>query len=403
MSKKPKLPSGREYQLPTELDLLWEGLEDIGVGPPYMGIVRKADMQVELAGPKNDYIGFLQTEIIYDPDDVVDGKVTLIGPDAGELPPGTSLPGGLYFKVYGKDLTMDHSEYLFRSIIVSLPASEGCWAQGPPFNPWMRLSIQAVQKQHSFVKVAQIARAHILTTIPMAEKVEGIVIIGVPEVGGQELVKAFSDDLKERQDIIDARLAEIGDEDVDTFYGCTLCQTFAPNHVCTIPPGDVAYCGIMSYYGAKVTAEIDPTGYCFPVPRGEVLDAKAGHFSGVDQTVYEKSHGATKRVHLYSAIKFSVTNCGCFEAAVFYIPEADGMGITHRRFFGDTPIGIPFPSLPGQSAEGCRFMEQRAYPSARWEPVSSFRGMGVGTGLYGCQWTSRKNLLTSFPRRSTIR
>ncbi|MDY7038993.1 MAG: hypothetical protein SV375_22925, partial [Thermodesulfobacteriota bacterium] len=334
MSEKVKIPEGRVWQLPTDLTQLWEGLEGIGVGPPFMGIIRKSDMHLELAGPKNDYVGFLQTEIIYDPDEVIDGQVTLVGPEASELEPGTSLPGGFYFKVYGRDMSMDHSEYLFRSIIVIMPGQEGFFAQGPPFNPWLRMSSKAVlNKKHSLVKVAQIARAYILTTIPMAEKVESLIIVGTPEVGGAGLVEAFAAELKVRQDVIDARLSDIGDEDVDIFYGCTLCQTFAPNHVCAIPPGDVAYCGIMSYYGAKVTSEIDSTGYCFPIPRGEILDPLAGHFSGVNKKVYEKSHGAIKRVHLYSAIKYSVTNCGCFEAAVFYIPEVDGLGITHRRFF----------------------------------------------------------------------
>ena len=351
MREKVKLPAGRVWQLPTELDRLWEGLEDIGVGPSHMGVIRKTEMHVELAGPKSDYTGFLHTEIMYDPEEVVDGRVTLIGPEANEIPRGMSLPGGFYFKVYGKDLRMDESEFLYRSIIVSLPGQEGFWAQGPPFSPWMRMSTKVIHK-HSFIKVSQIARAYILTTIPMVERVEALVIVGVPEVGGGDLVKRFVKELKERQDIIDAKLAEIGDEDVDTFYGCTLCQTFAPNHVCTISPGDVAYCGIMSFNGAKVTAEIEPEGYCFPVPRGEILDRLAGHFSGVDEKIHEKSRGATKRVHLYSAIKYSATNCGCFEAVVFYIPDADGLGITHRRFFGNTPIGVPFSQIAGSISGG---------------------------------------------------
>jgi hypothetical protein len=124
MGEKIKLPPGRVWQLPTELDRLWEGVEDIGVGPPYMGIIRKSEMHVELSGPKTDYTGFLQTEIIYNSDEVVDGKVTVIGPEASELPQGISLPGGIYFKVYGRDLRMDHSEYLFRSIIDKMMTSQ---------------------------------------------------------------------------------------------------------------------------------------------------------------------------------------------------------------------------------------------------------------------------------------
>ena len=351
MAERVKLPEGRVYQLPTELDRVWEGLEEIGEGPQYMGTIKKSDMHLELSGPRTDYTGFLQTEIISNPDEVVDGKVTLIGPEANELPEGTSLPGGLYFKVYGKDLSIDHSEYIFRSLIVSGPGQEGFWCQGPAFDPWMRMSKKVLYK-HSLVKVVQVVRAYILTTIPMVEKVEALIIVGTPEVGGAELVKQFSHELRERQEVIDQRLAGVEDEDVDTFYGCTLCQTFAPNHVCVLAPGMVAYCGIMSFYGAKVTAEIDPTGYCFAVPRGQIVDPLMGRYSGVDEKVCEKSHGAIKRVNLYSAIKYSVTNCGCFEAAVFYISQLNGLGIVHRRFFGNTPIGIPFSKLAGSISGG---------------------------------------------------
>jgi CO dehydrogenase/acetyl-CoA synthase beta subunit len=32
----------------------------------------------------------------------------------------------------------------------------------------------------------------------------------------------------------DARLAGMVDENVEEFYSCTLCQSFAPTHVCVI-------------------------------------------------------------------------------------------------------------------------------------------------------------------------
>ena len=35
----------------------------------------------------------------------------------------------------------------------------------------------------------------------------------------------------------DSRIRGMRDTDVNTYYSCTLCQTFAPNHVCVITPG----------------------------------------------------------------------------------------------------------------------------------------------------------------------
>ena len=36
----------------------------------------------------------------------------------------------------------------------------------------------------------------------------------------------------------DARIEGMTDETTDIFYSCTLCQSFAPNHVCVDQPGE---------------------------------------------------------------------------------------------------------------------------------------------------------------------
>ena len=38
----------------------------------------------------------------------------------------------------------------------------------------------------------------------------------------------------------DIRLADMTDESVDTFYSCTICQSYAPDHVCVITPQRLA-------------------------------------------------------------------------------------------------------------------------------------------------------------------
>jgi acetyl-CoA decarbonylase/synthase complex subunit beta len=53
-----------------------------------------------------------------------------------------------------------------------------------------------------------------------------------------------------------------------------------------------------------------------------------------------------------SCIVYPATNCGCFEAGAFYIPEVDGIGIVHRRYTGDTPLGVPFSTLAGFMSGG---------------------------------------------------
>ena len=75
------------------------------------------------------------------------------------------------------------------------------------------------------------------------------------------------------------------DNDVGTFYSCTLCQTFAPNHVCIITPERPALCGAISWLDGKIAYEISPSGANQPVDKGSVLDKETGEFEGVNKFV----------------------------------------------------------------------------------------------------------------------
>jgi len=344
-------PQARVFQLPTGLERLYEGLEDIGMGPRFMSVIRKGEWHLEIGGPRNDFISFLFLEMTSRPGEVVDGKVELIGPDISETPPETSLPGGLYFRVFGKDLNEDYYEYLVRMMILALTETEGLWCQGPELSLWLRVS-KKMAPRLSFVKIAQAVRAFLMVSIPMVEAVEARIVVGAPEAGGKDLVAEIREEIRAKKQALEARFLTIGDEDVDYFYGCVLCKNFAPNHVCIITPSTIPYCGIVSYYGAKAAYSIDPQGYIFEIPKGETLDPILGHYSGVDEAVFRRSAGTVKRVYLNSAIKYTTTNCGCFEAAAFYIPEVDGIGIVHRRYFGDVPIGLPFSKIAGMISGG---------------------------------------------------
>ena len=348
-----KLPQGRVFQLPVDIERLWEGVEDIGIGPRYISMPRKGTWHLELGGPRNDYASFFYVEVISNPDSVADGRVELIGPEMDELPVESSFPFGFYFKVYGPELTDEHTEYLQRLTQGSVH-QEGWGGFGFRSSMWLRVSKAAVQKQ-SFRKFAQTVRANVMNCCPLVEKMEIKLIIATPEVGDKELIQnLLSEHINPRWDALDAKYKDISDDDVDTFYGCTACQSFAPNHVCIITPNHTPYCGILSYSGAKVECEIDPTGYAFAIPRGKTIDPVMGQYSGVNDTVHLRSHNTVSTVNVYSSIKYPTTNCGCFEAIAFYIPEVDGIGIINRRYTGDSPLGLPFSKMASMVAGGAQ-------------------------------------------------
>src|SRR5208282_3014864 len=150
----------------------------------------------------------------------------------------------------------------------------------------------------------------------------------------------------------DARARGLTDNDVDVFYGCALCQSFAPSHVCVITPQRYSNCGAISWFDGKASASIDSKGPVFAIPRGQMLNAEKGEFSGVNETAKKRSMGEVNQVWLYTAFDHPHTSCGCFEAVTFYIPEVDGLAVVNRSFKGATVNGLPFSTIADSAAGG---------------------------------------------------
>ena len=211
---------------------------------------------------------------------------------------------------------------------------------------WIRINKDSFNKGLRLKHIGYVIQRLFKAEFPFIEKCDVILITDAEKVK-EELEKA-REIYKKR----DEKTKSIRDEDVDVFYGCIMCQSFAPTHVCIITPDRPALCGGINYLDARAASKIDPNGPIFEVPKGELIDEKLGVYSGVNEVVKEKSQGAIEEVSLHSALVNPCTSCGCFEAVVFYIPEVDGFGVVHRRFKGETPVGLPFSSLAGQCSGG---------------------------------------------------
>jgi len=301
------LPKGRVFQLDTDLDHLYTGLEDVGIGPRYAGEIRKGQWYAELGGPKHQYKSYQTMEIMKDPKDVVDGRVEIIGPELSEIAPETSLPFCLHVRVWGRELPEDLSEFVERGTFLALLFMEGWGIVGARDMAWVRVS-KDVAPRMSFLKMAQAIRASTISLCPIVEKVEVKWVIATAEVGGRELITRMLEETKPRWEALDARTKGLSDEEVDTFYGCTICKMIAPNHSCIITPSLVPYCGVMSYFAAKAMYAVDPYGYVFEVPRGDTVDSISGRYTGVDQAVWERSERRHNIFHLHSVIKYPTTN-----------------------------------------------------------------------------------------------
>ncbi|MDF2956578.1 MAG: CO dehydrogenase/acetyl-CoA synthase beta subunit [Candidatus Alkanophagales archaeon MCA70_species_1] len=381
------LPKGRVYQAPTDLDHLFDGVK-YEISPKWGGErIRKGEYALELGGPRFNYTSVWFIEIVHDPDRIQDGRIELIGPDIPEIPDGTSLPFMFWIRYYGKELDDLHLDLLTRWTYMALEFGEGWMLLNTRDTIWLRLRKTAKHK-HDFFHLAQAMIANTKIMFPYVEKGDAKLIIGVEELGGLEKLREIINNVCipywER---MDAMASEFSDEDVDTFYGCAVCQTFAPNHVCVVAPDRPPYCGIITWIGAKVMYELDPYGYTFIMPKGECLDPIGGEYTGVNEVVYQKSNRSYKRVVMYSTLLYPQTNCGCFEAGIFYIPEVDGLGMVDRRYTGITPLGITFSKLAGFMSGG---MQNHGYCGMSFRTPRSRKFMLGDGGWYRIVWMPKE-------------
>jgi acetyl-CoA synthase len=142
------------------------------------------------------------------------------------------------------------------------------------------------------------------------------------------------------------------DESVDMFYSCTMCQSFAPNHICMITPERLGLCGAYNWLDGQAAYEINPKGHNQPVAKGRAVDARTGEYEGVNKFVFEHTNRSVERFAAYSMMSNPMTSCGCFECIVAMVPEANGVMVVNREYPGETPIGMPFSTLAGSVGGG---------------------------------------------------
>ena len=107
---------------------------------------------------------------------------------------------------------------------------------------------------------------------------------------------------------------------MEEFYSCTLCQSFAPNHVCVVSPERLGLCGAYNWLDCKASFSINPTGPNQPIKLGKPVDTRKGYWTGTNEYANAGSHGVVEQVSMYSIMENPMTACGCFECIVMLDP-----------------------------------------------------------------------------------
>ncbi|HBF1116656.1 TPA: CO dehydrogenase/CO-methylating acetyl-CoA synthase complex subunit beta [Clostridioides difficile] len=334
--------------------------------------IRKSDMFAEFGGNRTEA---WELVVKKEATEVEDHKIEIIGPNIDEVDADgvLRLPLAVIVKIAGKNMQEDFEPVLERRFHYFLNYIEGVMHVGQRDMAWVRISKDAFDKGFRLEHIGEVLYAKMLDEFEsVVDKCEITIITDaekVSELKGEAIAK---------YNARDERLASLVDESVDTFYSCNLCQSFAPAHVCVVTPERLGLCGAVSWLDAKATKELDPTGPCQPIEKGECLDDRTGVWNSVNETVNQISQGAVESVTLYSILEDPMTSCGCFECICGIIPEANGFVVVNREFASVTPVGMTFGELasmtgggvqtPGFMGHGRHFISSKKFAYAEGGP-----------------------------------
>jgi acetyl-CoA synthase len=254
---------------------------------------------------------------------------------------------GIMVDVAGRQMQADFEPVLERQIHYFINGASGIQHIGQRDIAWIRISDAAADKGFTLEHFGKILHARLHSDFgAIVDKVQ-VTIYTDPDLLSEKLAEA-----REAFTFRNRRLADLTDDVVEEFYSCTLCQSFAPNHVCIVSPERLGLCGAYNWLDCKASFSINPTGPNQPIKLGKSIDFGKGYWQGTNDYAKIGSHDVVQEVAMYSIMENPMTACGCFESIVMLIPEANGVMIVSREDTSMTPAGMTFSTLAGVAGGG---------------------------------------------------
>ena len=265
----------------------------VSYGPAFEGErVRGEDIYLECGGGRTHAVELVVSRNM---DEVEDGKVEVFGPDVDGIKPPAMLPLAILVEVAGRKMQEDFEPILERQIHHLINYAQGLMHIGQRDIAWLRVSKGAVEKGFKLADLGKILHAKLHQDFGAIFDKAQVKIY--TEAKASEAILAQAREVYAKRD---ARIEGMTDETTETFYSCTLCQSFAPNHVCVVSPERTGLCGAYNWMDCRASNEINPTGPNQPIAKGDVIDPKLGQWTGVNDFVLNASRQKIEKVNLYS-------------------------------------------------------------------------------------------------------
>jgi acetyl-CoA synthase len=317
----------------------------VAYGPAFEGErVRGEDIYLECGGGRSPMVEWVTTKRM---EEVEDGKIEVIGPEITDVPAGSRLPLAITVEVAGRKMQEDYEPILERQIHHFINYAQGLMHIGQRDIAWLRISISAMNKGFRLHHIGALLHAKMHQDFGrIFDKIQ------VKLYTEEDKVREIVSRAKSVYGTRDTRIEGMTDEGVETYYSCTLCQSFAPSHVCMISPERTGLCGSYNWMDCKAAYEINPTGPNQPVEKGECLDVRYGQWKGVNDFVLKTSRQKIDHYNFYSIINDPMTTCGCCECIAAVLPLCNGIMTVNREYRGMTPCGMKFTTLAGTIGGG---------------------------------------------------
>ncbi len=317
----------------------------VAFGPAFEGErIRGEDIYLECGGGRTAMVEWCTSKRM---EEVEDGKVEVIGSEISDVPAGSKLPLAIVVEVAGREMQEDYEPILERQIHHLINYAQGIMHIGQRDIAWLRVGKQAVEKGFKLHHIGDLLHAKLHQDFGrIFDKLQ--VKLYTEEDKVKEIVEKARAVYRAR----DERIEGMTDETTETYYSCTLCQSFAPSHVCVISPERTGLCGSYNWMDCKASYEINPTGPNQPVEKGETIDAKLGQWKGVNEFVLKASRGKIDHYNFYSIVNDPMTTCGCCECIAAVLPLCNGVMTVNREYTKITPSGMKFTTLAGTIGGG---------------------------------------------------
>ncbi len=302
---------------------------DVPVPVPYGSafegeVVRKADMRVEFGGKNSRCFEYLHMAAL---DEVVDGKVEVVGPTFDDIEPGGYMDMGIVVSVAGRQMQEDFEPVLERQIHYFVNGASGIQHIGQRDIAWIRISNNAADKGFNLEHFGKILHARFHADFgAIVDKVQ-VTIYTDPEPFAEWLEKARAG----------LRLPQQAPGRPDRrarWTSSTPARCASPSRRTT--SASSARSGWACAARTTGWTARRPSASTPPAPTSRSSSARC---STPDQRLLDRHQRLCagrlarrgREVAMYSIMENPMTACGCFECIVMLIPEANGVMVVSRE------------------------------------------------------------------------